>query len=127
MTRIAIVDPQPAAALGTAVPPVPPPGAAPDPAGGVHPRAGGTAEHRGLDLAGARPAPLPDGEADLVVTVCDRAHEQLRRRPLRSRTVLHWSVADPARAGTPGAFDAVADELEHRIARLAPAVTGAHR
>jgi protein-tyrosine-phosphatase len=61
-----------------------------------------------------------------VVTVCDRAHEQLRRRPLRSRTVLHWSVPDPAQAGTARAFDAAAEQLEHRIARLGPAVTGAH-
>lgn len=116
-----------AAALWNAVHPVPATSAGTEPADRVHPQARRAAERRGLDLAGARPAPLPDGEADLVVTVCDRAHEQLRRRPLRSRTVLHWSVADPARAGTPGAFDAAADELEHRVARLAPAVTGADR
>jgi protein-tyrosine-phosphatase len=115
-----------AAALWNAVHPVPATSAGTDPADRVHPQARRAAERRGLDLAGARPAPLPHGETDLVVTVCDRAHEQLRRRPLRSRTVLHWSVPDPAQAGTARAFDAAAEQLEHRIARLGPAVTGAH-
>ena len=47
---------------------------------------------------------------DYLVTVCDNAHEELdrttRARPDDGATSqLHWSVPDPVRAGTSGAFD----------------------
>lgn len=114
-----------AAALWNAVrPDVPAASAGTEPAAAVHPRAVRAGARRGLDLTRRRPRSLddPDASADLVVTVCDRAHEQLRRRPVRARSLLHWSIADPAEAGTAKAFDAAADELQRRIDDLAPNV-----
>jgi protein-tyrosine-phosphatase len=116
-----------AAALWNAVHPVPATSAGTEPAESVHRQAIRAANRRGLDLTGARPKPLPDRSgADLVVTVCDRAHEQLRRRPLRSRTIVHWSIPDPADEGTARAFDHATDQLERCIAQLAALVTGGH-
>jgi hypothetical protein len=47
----------------------------------------------------------------LVVTVCDRAHEELDA----PEEWLHWSVPDPVPVGTKAAFDAVIVELDGRI------------
>lgn len=83
-----------------------------DPASRVHPGALAAATRAGLDLGSARPRPLGDAEgADLVVTVCDRAHEELGDRP----GWLHWSVPDPVPDGRRAAFDAAVTELRHRI------------
>ncbi|HEX2850938.1 MAG TPA: helix-turn-helix domain-containing protein [Acidimicrobiales bacterium] len=91
------------------------------PAERVHPQARRAAARRGLDLGGASPTRLDDLEVepDLVVTVCDRAHEQLRRRPIRFRRLVHWSIADPAERGTARAFDEAADDLSRRVEELA--------
>lgn len=113
-----------AAPLWNRAHPVPATSAGTEPAGCVHRHAVRAAKRRGINLAGAQPAPLPAVAPGLVITVCDRAHEQLRHRPLRSGTVLHWSVPDPAEVGSPAAFDEAADELERRIAQLAPYVIG---
>ena len=59
-------------------------------------------------------------DGDLVVTVCDRAYEELG--PL---AVVHWSVPDPVAAGDPGSFDAALAELDHRIGRFAPGLGAA--
>jgi ArsR family transcriptional regulator, arsenate/arsenite/antimonite-responsive transcriptional repressor / arsenate reductase (thioredoxin) len=59
-------------------------------------------------------------DGDLLVTVCDRAREELG--PLAA---VHWSVPDPVPAGDPGSFDAALAELGHRIERLAPSLTTA--
>jgi protein-tyrosine-phosphatase len=56
-------------------------------------------------------------DGDLVVTVCDLAHEELG-----ALAAVHWSVPDPVRDGTPAAFDATMAELARRVARLAPRV-----
>ena len=56
---------------------------------------------------------------DLVVAVCDNAHEELPADPNR----LHWSIPDPVRAGVPEAFDQALDALAERIDRLVPALT----
>ena len=82
----------------------------------VHPLAVEAADRAGLDLSGARPRHLAEvGEAfGLVVTVCDRAHEERSDRP----GWLHWSVPDPVPTGTPAAFDAALDELSRRITTL---------
>ena len=50
-----------------------------------------------------------------MVTVCDSAHEELG-----AIGHLHWSIPDPVRIGTDDAFDTAYDELERRIAELAP-------
>ncbi|MFC7788809.1 arsenate reductase/protein-tyrosine-phosphatase family protein [Microbacterium sp. MAHUQ-60] len=76
------------------------------------------AARHGLDLTGAVPRLVDDRitASDLIITVCDRAHEEY---PV---TALHWSVPDPVRVGTAAAFDAAFDELEKRVSRLAPLV-----
>ena len=85
------------------------------PAQRVHPGAVAAAHRAGLDLHHARPRLLdPDETADSVVTVCDRAHEEL---PLGAGW-LHWSIPDPVAIGTDAAFDAVVDHLRARIATL---------
>jgi ArsR family transcriptional regulator, arsenate/arsenite/antimonite-responsive transcriptional repressor / arsenate reductase (thioredoxin) len=49
--------------------------------------------------------------------VCDAAHEHL---PALARQRLHWSVPDPARAGSDAAFEAAYADIADRIDHLAP-------
>ncbi|WP_328838291.1 helix-turn-helix domain-containing protein [Streptomyces europaeiscabiei] len=100
---------------------VPAASAGTEPAQRVHPRAVAAAREHGLSLAHSRTSHIdetlrPD---DLVVAVCDNAHEQLGPR-LPDR--LHWSVPDPTRTGTDDAFADALSDLASRIDRLAPAV-----
>lgn len=105
---------------------VPAASAGTEPADRVHPLAVAAAERHGLSLARARTTRVADvlRPDDLVVAVCDTAHEHLGDPARR----LHWSVPDPARAGTGAAFEAALRELTDRVDRLAPAVhpSGAH-
>jgi len=82
----------------------------------VHPGAVAAARRAGLDLGGATPQLIDEVEElpALVVTVCDRAHEELDP----GDGWLHWSVPDPVADGTPAAFDATIDELRDRIATM---------
>lgn len=90
----------------------------------VHAGAMRSAERRGLSLVGARPAPIPDPlPRDLLITVCDRAHEALRG--IGHSTHLHWSIPDPVVSADPNAFEAAVDLLNTRIQRLAPLVRSA--
>lgn len=85
------------------------------PAPHVHPGAIAAARRAGLDLDGAVPrlvGPLRRGTQ--VITVCDRAHEELDSQP----TWWHWSIPDPVDTGTAAAFDAVVTDLDTRIAAL---------
>ncbi|KHL17063.1 protein-tyrosine-phosphatase [Mumia flava] len=86
------------------------------PAEAIDPGALDVARRRALPLPRRRPRALVDvAEAgDLVVTVCDLAHEELA-----VPNDLHWSVPDPVRIGTPAAFDTAYDELEGRVTALA--------
>jgi ArsR family transcriptional regulator, arsenate/arsenite/antimonite-responsive transcriptional repressor / arsenate reductase (thioredoxin) len=86
------------------------------PAERVHPEAVKAARRAGLDLRGATPRHLDelDERPALVVTVCDRAHEEGVSEP----AWLHWSVPDPVPVGTPAAFDATVVELRQRIGSL---------
>lgn len=96
----------------------------------VHPGAVAVARRRHLSLVAAPPRHVDDVLAaqDLVVTVCDNAHEELAASPAPPGPPgLHWSIPDPVRAGEPAAFDRVVDELADRIARLCPLVTPAER
>lgn len=83
------------------------------PAAQVHPGAVAAAERAGLDLRHAAPRRLEDIEQrpEIVVTVCDRAHEELDT----ADAWLHWSVPDPVPVGTRAAFDATVVELGARI------------
>ena len=47
----------------------------------------------------------------LVITVCDRAHEELDP----DDSWLHWSIPDPVPVGTKAAFDAAVADLRDRI------------
>jgi ArsR family transcriptional regulator, arsenate/arsenite/antimonite-responsive transcriptional repressor / arsenate reductase (thioredoxin) len=89
-----------------------------DPAERVHPKAVASGRRRGLDVGAVLPRHLDAvTEAhELVVTVCDRAHEELARRGW-----LHWSITDPVEVGSAAAFDAARDELQRRIETLAGA------
>jgi len=95
------------------------------PAGRVHPHAVATAARHGLDLSKARPQALGEIAVphDLIVTVCDRAHEELQ--PLDT-PVLHWSIPDPAEIGTPSAFEAAFQAIRKRVTALAPLVSPAY-
>jgi protein-tyrosine-phosphatase len=82
------------------------------PADRVHPGAVAAAARAGIDLSDAAPRMLdPDESADLVVTVCDRAHEELDAPP----EWWHWSLPDPIEDGRAAAFDAVVSDLDDRI------------
>lgn len=106
--------PTPAASAGTR------------PAGRVHPRAVALARRHGLDLDPTRTAHVTDVVAagDLVIAVCDNAHEELTGADAPD---LHWSVPDPVRVDTDAAFESAYTDLAGRIDRLAPAIarTGA--
>jgi protein-tyrosine-phosphatase len=94
------------------------------PASRVHPRAVRVARRHGLRLDPAATAHVSDvvtGD-DLLIAVCDNAHEDLTG-PVRPR--LHWSVPDPVRVDTDAAFEAAFTDLAARIDRLAPALTAA--
>jgi protein-tyrosine-phosphatase len=77
-----------------------------------------------IDAAGRHQLPLPRlrprhvssvlADGDLVVTVCDLAHEELG-----ALAAVHWSVPDPAPAGDPASFDVALTELDRRVGQLA--------
>jgi ArsR family transcriptional regulator, arsenate/arsenite/antimonite-responsive transcriptional repressor / arsenate reductase (thioredoxin) len=82
------------------------------PAERVHPGAVAAGRRVGLDLSSAVPARLDFvASEEQVVTVCDRAHEELDAAP----DWWHWSVPDPVAVGTDEAFDAVVADLTTRI------------
>jgi protein-tyrosine-phosphatase/DNA-binding HxlR family transcriptional regulator len=91
------------------------------PAARVHPRAVKVAHRHGLALDPAATAHVADivHDGDLVIAVCDNAHEDLTG-DVRPR--LHWSVPDPIRVDTDAAFEAAYTDLAGRIDRLAPIV-----
>jgi protein-tyrosine-phosphatase/DNA-binding transcriptional ArsR family regulator len=85
------------------------------PASRVHPGAVAAARRAGLDLSGARPRSLAEVDVpEMVVTVCDRAHEELAA----TDGWLHWSIEDPVPDGRRAAFDRVVDDLRRRIASV---------
>ena len=92
-----------------------------DPAPDVHPRAVRVAARHGLDLTASTTAHtdtvLRDG--DVIVAVCDNAHEHL---DVDAAARLHWSIPDPARLDTDAAFDAAFTEIASRIDNLAAVI-----
>lgn len=112
-----------AAALWTRHSRIPAASAGTEPAARVHPRARRVARRHGLTIPHTRPVHLTDvvRPDDLLVAVCDSAHEHLRGQPGRR---LHWSVPDPAAADTDEAFETAYADLADRIDRLAPTLSG---
>ena len=109
-----------AAAMWARTAQVPAISAGTQPADEVAEGASAVADRRHLDLLDARPqafADVPVGR-DLVVAVCDNAYEDLG-----SVIDLHWSIPDPVRVGRAKAFDDAFDDLDRRIAELAPLVS----
>jgi protein-tyrosine-phosphatase/DNA-binding HxlR family transcriptional regulator len=83
----------------------------------IHPGAIKVAKRHGLDLPEVATATMTDiaREGDLIVTVCDRAHEELG-----SAGWAHWSIPDPVPEGSARAFDAAYERLAARVDALAP-------
>jgi protein-tyrosine-phosphatase len=79
------------------------------------------ARRHSLPLRVSRPRPLDDvlTAEDLIVTVCDNAHEELGTSDRSGHGDLHWSVPDPVPAGTKTAFDDAFSELTRRVGDLA--------
>jgi ArsR family transcriptional regulator, arsenate/arsenite/antimonite-responsive transcriptional repressor / arsenate reductase (thioredoxin) len=93
---------------------------------GTHPAAAidrgaiAAATRHSLPLPRLRPRHVSEvrHDGDLVVTVCDLAHEELAEA-----TAVHWSIPDPVPAGDPASFDAALTQLADRVGRLAPRLT----
>ncbi|PVZ93206.1 ArsR family transcriptional regulator [Amnibacterium flavum] len=80
-----------------------------------------TARRHGIELPDLAPQSFGDiaADTDLVITVCDSAHEAL------GTGALHWSIPDPVPAGTDAAFDAAFEEIARRINGLTERVSDA--
>jgi ArsR family transcriptional regulator, arsenate/arsenite/antimonite-responsive transcriptional repressor / arsenate reductase (thioredoxin) len=83
----------------------------------IEPGAIAAARRHHLPMRRLRPRHIGDvqQDGDLVITVCDLAHEELGRQ-----AAVHWSVPDPVPAGDLASFDAALAELSNRVERLAP-------
>jgi protein-tyrosine-phosphatase len=112
-----------AAALWTCRSRIPAASAGTEPAGSVHPRAVRVARLHGLHLDFRRTAHVRNvvRDDDLVIAVCDIAHEQL---PPQARPRLHWSVPNPAPVDTDEAFEAAFADIAARIEWLTAVLTG---
>src|SRR5215470_1741934 len=106
-----------AAALWRQASAVPAASAGTHPAAVIDPGAVAAAGRHRLPLPRLRPRYVGEVrlDGDLVVTVCDLAHEELGEA-----AAVHWSVPDPVASGDPGSFDAVLAELAERVGRFAP-------
>ncbi len=99
------------------------------PAARVHPRAVKVAHRHGLTLHPGGTAHVDDvlHDDDLVIAVCDNAHEDLTDPIAVPQRRLHWSVPDPVRVNTDAAFEAAYTDLAERIDRFAPTLIPAAR
>jgi len=106
-----------AAALWRRASGVPAVSAGTHPAAAIDPGAIAAAGRHRLPLPRLRPRHMSEvrREDDLVVTVCDLAHEELG-----DAAAVHWSIPDPVPAGDPGSFDAALAQLADRVGRFAP-------
>jgi protein-tyrosine-phosphatase len=111
-----------AAALLAARSPVEATSAGTEPAERIHPRAVTVGRRHRLRLGPARPVHIADvvRPDDLVVSVCDTAHEHLTT----AGQWLHWSIPDPARVDTDAAFEAAYAEISDRMDRFVPVLSG---
>ncbi|MGD7732441.1 MarR family transcriptional regulator [Propionibacteriaceae bacterium G57] len=87
------------------------------PAERPHPLAEQTATSRGLHIdPDMHEASSTVRDDDLVIAVCDHAHERLASSGPTDH--LHWSVPDPIAADTPAAFERACDDLQSRVHHL---------
>jgi protein-tyrosine-phosphatase/DNA-binding HxlR family transcriptional regulator len=106
-----------AAALWRQASAIPAASAGTHPAAAIDPGTIDAAQRHLLPLRRLRPRHIGGvwRDGDLVVTVCDLAHEELP-----GLAAVHWSVPDPVPAGDPATFDAVLAELARRVGLLSP-------
>lgn len=111
-----------AAALWRQVSNVPAVSAGTHPAPAIDPGAINAAGRHRLPMPRLRPRHISEVQqaGDLVITVCDLAHEELREA-----AAVHWSIPDPVPAGDPESFDSALAELSDRTQRLAPRLIAA--
>ena len=109
-----------AAALWAARSTIPAVSAGTYPAPAVHSGAVAAAQRQHVAFTPGVPCRLDEvlHTGDVVITVCDRAHEELKDGLAHT----HWSVKDPSRSGGDTSFDTALRELSVRVARLAPTV-----
>jgi protein-tyrosine-phosphatase len=100
----------------------------------LHPNAVRVMAERGIDIAG-RPTKSLTRFArhrfERVITLCDKVREVCPELP-GAPIAAHWSMADPSAAGdtdeaTYPAFEAVADEIEDRVALLLADLRSRHQ
>jgi ArsR family transcriptional regulator, arsenate/arsenite/antimonite-responsive transcriptional repressor / arsenate reductase (thioredoxin) len=117
-----------AAAVWNARHEVPASSAGTRPAERVSPEAIEAASKAGLDIRGSRTRSIDEltERPDLLVTVCDVAHEELRAFPSEVRR-FHWSVPDPATRRSRSAFDEALHQITSRVHALAPHVRAPRR
>ena len=111
-----------AAALWRRASTIPAASAGTHPADSIAPAAIAAAGRHQLPLPRLRPRHLSQvrQDGDLIITVCDRAHEEVG-----ALAAVHWSVPDPVPAGDPGSFDVALTTLADRVGRLAPRLVAA--
>lgn len=107
------------------------------PAEQVHPKALDVARRHGLRVVrpGTHQVEQTLRPGDLVVAVCDNAHEELTATPpdltlttptgAVGRGWLHWAIPDPVAEGSDAAFETAYADISHRVARLARALATA--
>nr|MBA2445932.1 helix-turn-helix domain-containing protein [Nocardioidaceae bacterium] len=96
----------------------------------VHPRAIAIGRRHNLPLSDAHTSYVRDvlRRGDLVVAVCDQAHEELGALESAEPGVrLHWSVPDPVRIGTNAAFENAYRDIADRVERLVSIVATTSR
>jgi protein-tyrosine-phosphatase/DNA-binding HxlR family transcriptional regulator len=93
------------------------------PADRIDPRAIEAAARHRLPLPRVRPQHIDRvwHDGDLIVSVCDQAHEQLERDH-HGQVQIHWSVPDPVRVDSDDAFEDAFVEIRNRVQRLATAI-----
>ena len=123
-----------AAARWSQVSDIPAASAGTHPAAHVHPRTLTVARRHDLGLSAPRTRSVDDAlqPGDLLVAVCDNAHEELTAAPPTQpltrpagavgRGWLHWAIPDPVTLNTDGAFETTYADITHRITRLAHAL-----
>jgi protein-tyrosine-phosphatase len=82
----------------------------------INPSAVAVAQRHGLVVPEVAPRSLErtQREGDLIVTVCDRAHEELN-----GADWAHWSIPDPVLEGRRTAYERAFAELASRVTALA--------